>query len=426
MRVLKVASLRSLSLLLSFVTSIAGGSAVAQEASLSLSEAITLALSRDPLTARYRELAAGLDADAVADGQLPDPTMQVGLLNFPTDTFSRGQEPMTQVQVGVRQAFPPGDSLAIRSRQTRALSAAEQARSRVRAREVIQSVRESWIELQYWRRAEQVVRSNRTLFERLSEITSRQYAAGRHNQQDVLRAELELSALDDRLTDIRTRQDTLRAELAKWIGSAAQGPLQSGEPTLPTVPEREVLISAHTNHPALAVEAALVRAQQDGVALAREAYKPGFSAGIAYGARSGSNPDGSSRADFASATVTIELPLFRAKRQDQRLAARQRQHAAAALSRDEKFLQLQRMLEANDSERQRLRQRLDLYHKQLVLQAARNTEASLSAYQNDRTDFTTLMRARMTELDVRLRELRLRADLAKVDARLLYLAGESR
>lgn len=407
-------------------TSVSGPPAFGQDAALSLSEAVAMALDRDPSTARYQSLAAGLDADAIADGQLPDPTMQVGLLNFPTDTFARGQEAMTQVQVGIQQAFPPGDSLAIRAQQTRAMSTAERARSRARAREVVQAVRESWIELHYWRRAEQVVAANRALFEQLSAITSRQYAAGRHNQQDVLRAELELSALEDRLTEIRSRQEVNRAELARWIGPAAHSALQSEKPHVPAPPERALLESRIQDHPVLAVEAALVQAQQEGVSLARQAYKPGFSVGVAYGARSGNNPDGSDRADFASASVTVQLPLFRAKRQDQRLAARQRLHAAATLSRDEKYLQLQRMLEVNYSERERLQQRLELYEKQLLPQAASNTKASLSAYQNDRTDFTTLIRARMTELDVRLRALRLAADLARVETKLLYLAGEHR
>jgi len=40
------------------------------------------------------------------------------------------------------------------------------------------------------------------------------------------------------------------------------------------------------------------------------------------------------------------------------------------------------------------------------------------------TEFTTLMRARITDLDVRLEDLRIRVDRAKIQANLLYLAGE--
>ncbi|NIX10421.1 MAG: TolC family protein [Gammaproteobacteria bacterium] len=391
---------------------------------MSLAQAEALALARDPLAARHRELAAGLQAESIADGELPDPTVQVGMLNFPTDTFDRAQEPMTQLQVAVRQAFPPGDSLAIQSRHRVALAEAERARAEARARMVRRAVREAWMEVWYWREAERVVEDSRALFRQLVEITARQYAAGRYNQQDVVRAELELSALEDRLTEIQTRQDTARAELDKWIGPAAGGPLAADVTGLPDVQARNAIEAALLSHPALRAESAVVDAQRQRVALARAAYKPGFSVGVAYGARSGYNPGGDERPNFASATLGFSLPLFRDKRQDQRLAAAQRRVAAAMRNRDERLLQLRRQLSADYAEWQRLGERLALYGEQLLPHARRNAETSLSAYQNDRTDFTTLMRARIAELDTRLRYQRLRADRAKARAHLLYLSGE--
>lgn len=406
------------------VFSVAPVPAWGQPQPMSLAQAETLALGRDPLAARHRELAAGLQAASIAEGQLPDPTLQLGMLNFPTDTFDRAQEPMTQLRVAVHQSFPPGDSLTIRSRHSVALAEAERARAEARARMVRRVVREAWMEVWYWREAERVVEDSRELFRQLVEITTRQYAAGRYNQQDVVRAELELSALDDRLTEIRTRQDTARAELDRWVGPAADGPLALDTNALPEVGGRNSIEAVLPSHPALQAESSVVEAQRQGVALAREAYKPGFSVGVAYGARSGHDPDGSDRADFASVTLNLDLPLFRAKRQDQRLAASQRRAAAAASARDERLLQLERRLAADHAEWQRLGERLVLYREQLLPHARRNAEASLTAYKNDRTDFTTLMRARIAELETRLRNLRLRADRAKAQARLLYLAGE--
>jgi outer membrane protein TolC len=52
-------------------------------------------------------------------------------------------------------------------------------------------------------------------------------------------------------------------------------------------------------------------------------------------------------------------------------------------------------------------------------------QASLKAYQSGVTEFTTLMRARITDLDVRLQDLRVRVDRAKSQANLLYIAGET-
>ena len=61
---------------------------------------------------------------------------------------------------------------------------------------------------------------------------------------------------------------------------------------------------------------------------------------------------------------------------------------------------------------------------QLQQEAAANAQASLKAYQSGVTEFTGLMRARITDLDVRLEALRIRVDRARAQANLLYLAGD--
>lgn len=398
--------------------------ALPAQSPLTLDAAVDLALGQAPLIERHRALAAGLEAEAVAEGQWPDPTLQMGLLNFPTDTFHRGQEPMTQLQIGVAQAFPRGDSLRLKSARSISRAQAQYARARARAQEVTRSVRQVWLELQYWLLAEQLVGENRSLFSDLVDISSRQYAAGRYNQQDVVRAELELSALDDRLTEIATHQDTQRAELSRWIGERARDALHQGLFVLPELSSRERLAQTLSQHPSLEAAMAEVTARQKAVDLARQAYKPEFKLGVSYGSRAGRGPDGVDRPDFASATVSMDLPLFRAKRQDQRLAAAQHRAGAAKLARDERFLELQRMLGEDYARWKRLGERLELYRSKLLPQAERNAEASLSAYQNDRTDFTTLVRARIKALETRLSYLRLQAERSKAHARLLYLAGE--
>ena len=40
-------------------------------------------------------------------GSLPDPMVNFNAMNFPTDTYERDQEPMTQIQVGFRSGFFP-------------------------------------------------------------------------------------------------------------------------------------------------------------------------------------------------------------------------------------------------------------------------------------------------------------------------------
>jgi len=394
-------------------------------AALSLVEAEQLALAQDPLIGRFQNLEQARREQAVADAQLPDPRLRLGLLNFPTDTFSRSQEAMTQVLVGVSQSFPRGDTLSLQQRQAQAQAEAESARVRERRRSVLRAARQAWLELYLQEGSAQVIRASRGLFTQLAEITEAQYAAGRSNQQDVLRAQLELTQLEDRYTRSLLAADQARAELAKWLGVDAQRPLTPELPQLADPPDLQLLRQGLAAHPALEVENAQIAQMRIGSEIAREQYKPGWMLDLSYGNRIGTNPDGSSRADFASAMVQLDLPLFREKRQDRRLAASQQQAFAATRSRDEKLRELERMLMSDYARWQRLGERQRLYGERLLPEAEAHAQAALRAYQAGVSEFITLMRARIAELDARLEALRLAVERAKARASLSYLEGES-
>lgn len=394
-------------------------------ATLDLPTAERLALQRDLSAPSLQASAQALNERAVAEGQLPDPRLKLGAMNLPVDSFDRDQEPMTQMQVGVQQTFPPGQTRQLRQRRTLSLAEAGSARAQARRLAVEREVRLQFLELYYLVHAGAIVDRSQALFQQLAEVTESQYAAGRKNQQDVLRASVELALLEDRRTRIRTQEDEVRAALARLIGpEPARQSLDGAFPRLTEPSRPEALEAALPGHPLMRVEEGQVKANQLAVGLARERYKPGWMLDLTYGDRTGENPDGTDRDDFFSAMVLLDIPLFTDKRQDRQLAASQQELAAAQLNRDDRLLELKGMLEADYAQWLRLGQRIRLYEEQVLPQAEQHALASLQAYQSGVTDFSGLMRARLNELDSRLTALRLRVDRAKTQARLLYLMGE--
>ncbi len=391
---------------------------------LTLQAAEQLALRNDPGVESSLARSQAMREDAVADGQLPDPKFNAGIFNLPLDNFELDKEPVTQLRFGLQQAFPRGRTLHYKQRRTEWHSTAEQAKAENHAGMVLRDTRSRFLELYYQVRAKQVIDETRALFSQLVDITQAHYATGRVSQQDVLRASLELSRLDDRTTRTRNEEDKNRAGLMKWIGDAATQPIAIIFPDLPAVSEKEKLEAALQDHPVIRIESARIESFNQGVHIAREQYKPGWSAGLEYRKRFGDEPGGDERADMMAAMVTVDLPLFTSKRQDRRLAASVQQVKAAQLTRTSRLRDLKAMLNSDYASWQRLGERADLYDAQLLREARANSRASLKAYQSGVTEFTTLMRARIMDLDVRLDELRIRVDRAKAQARLLYLAGE--
>jgi len=386
---------------------------------LSLAEAEQLALRADPLVPRYKALADAQQERAVADAQLPDPTLSLGIKDVPLQSLSLREDDFTMLTAQVSQEFPAGKTLHYRGEQARAEAEAEQERGSDQARKVLAAVRKAWLEVYYQGEARKLVRQAQRLFTEIVDVTQSQYGAGFVNQQDVLGAQLELGLLADRETTIDTELATAQAELGKWIGAhTLPRPLPEELPALQDLPSRARIEALLDSHPALLAEQALVDAGQGAVNIARQQYKPSFGVSVDYGYRAEFD-------DFVGAMVTLDLPIFPDKRQNKRLAASQQEVYAARYQRDDRKRELVHLLETEYARWTRLGEREVAYLDKLIPQAGQNAEAALTAYQSGVTDFPNLMRARITELETHLQALRLRVDRAQAQADLLYLAGDA-
>ncbi len=390
---------------------------------LSLRQAETIALQADPLISSQLATANALENEATAAGTLPDPKFRLGMFNVPLDSFNLDENPTTQLRLGIQQAFPRGDMLDIQAERAAIRSRAALARAEDARRRILRELREAWLNVYYQNEAARVIVDTKDLFSKLVKITEDQYAAGRANQQDVIRADLELSRLDDRHTKILSKQDQYRAVLAQWIGDAAWQTLDTSFPQLPQ-PKLDDINAMITRHPAIQAMRDEVDAARKMTEMAKQDYSPGYNAFVEYRKRFGNNPDGSERNDLMAAMVTMDIPLFTANRQDKKVAANEELARAAQFRLDDKLRTLKRMFEKNQAMYQRSAERQQLYHDELLDSARENSQAALNAYQSGVTEFTTLMRAQITELDVRLNELRVRVDKAIAQARLLYITGE--
>jgi len=410
--------------LLGFISAVIITTLPGDALALSLLQAEQLALEADPLIKSYKASSRSFDAESAANGTLPDPKLRLGMFNVPLDTFSTTEDPSTQLRIGIQQEFPRGDTTDLKQQQSRWLAQAAMAQAEDEQLQLLMNVREAYLNLFYEIQARGIVNESRQLFIKLVRITEDQYAAGRANQQDVIHADLELSRLDDRAIKIQGNEDEYRAQLAQWVGDIAWQDIDNHFPVLPEVSDELDINQMLTQHPAVMIETAKVGASRTMIEVTRQDYKPGVGAFVEYRKRFGENSDGSDRSDMMAAMVTVDIPLFTENRQDKNVAAREQSANAARYTRDDKLRVLKRKLEKDRAIYKRLGERELIYKNKLINSATSNAEASLNAYQSGVTEFTTLMRARVTELDVRLDNLRIKVDRLRAQARLLYIAGE--
>lgn len=394
-----------------------------QRLPLTIAEAEDLALQNEPGFNALQANADALREQSISSGQLPDPTLRVGLANFPIGGGGFSTEGMTQAQLGIRQVIPRGRLRSMNTAQYRALADAQSSGANARSQDVLEAARTAWLEAFYWQRAEQVLNESRPLFEDLLQVTRSLYGVGRKSQSDVLRAELELRRLDDRLIEASRSRSSAQGMLSEWLGQDAFRSTANKLPAWEQLPSRERLIDGLATNPALQAATATIEARQATVGIAEERGKPSWALDLAYGYREGNLPNGQPRSDFVSLSVVVDLPMFKKNRQDRDLAAALSSRSAAVSDKTKVRARLRSQINIEYARWADLTRRQHLYEAEILTLSESQSEAAMLAYQSDAGDFSDAIVSQIDHLNTRLDHIRIQVERAQSYARLANLGG---
>ena len=415
--------LTSIFLICSVNYSFAAEPGAADLGALSLSQAEMMALRNDTSTKKARAQQESFEEQSVAANTWPDPTLNLGLLNLSANTLDFQKEPMTQAVVGVKQMFPPWGAVGAKSGQLQSMADAMNHEVKNNRLLTLVGVRKSWLDVYLQYQSIEVIKKSLDLFGELISVTQFQYRAGRGNQQDVIRAQLEQNLLEDQLRNTEAQHDTALAILARWLGTERiTQPLNMQFPELSKLPSEQEILSNLENHPTVTARKMRVNAAQNGVDYASSQLHPGWALQVQYGYRAEDN-FGRPRDDFLSAMLTFDLPLFTGKRQDRMVAASKSDVIANKQELDDWRREIRMRYEKSMAVYNRADERVQLYQGYVLPHSEQNTEATLNAYKAGVTDFNVLVRARLTELNSQLQYLKLNVERAKAQVELLYIAG---
>ncbi len=396
---------------------------------LSLDSAVDAALSANPGLAAIDERAKALAEIPTQLEALPDPVLSVNLANLPLDSFSFTQEGMTQLQVGIAQALPYPGKLALRAQVALYEAGAAKADVAEKRLQLVRDVKTVWWNLFYLDRALEVIAGNQVLLAQFVNVAETRYTVGRGLQQDILLAQLELSKLSDSAIRVQNMRENEVVRLNLLMDKPAAMSIQlpvSIEETLPVLNESERLQQqAKTSRPRLTAQAERLGAADSRVNLAKKEYMPNFKVGAMYGLRGGSNPDGSSRTDFASIRLSMNLPFYTGNKQDravdQRNAEKMQKKYQLHDQRNQVALQVQQAI----IDYRRSRERTVLFQQEIIPQARQTVDVMLAGYQVSSVDFLSLIRAQTTLYDYETQYWKALSAANQAKARLIAAVGDS-
>ena len=420
---------------------------------LSLNHAIQLGLKNDPWLKGNEYSQTKVESLAISAGQLPDPKVSLGLANIGADNFDFGQEPMTQLKVGVSQMFPRGKSLSLKREKLNTFAKQYPYQREDRKAQLAVKIGQLWLSAYQEQESIRLIEKDRSLFEHLVDVAEASYSSvkGKTRQQDLIRAQLELTRLEDRLTVLNQNLESNLKQLSEFVSNyfVDQYSIKSTNldvsniiltNKLPSIELRledlykinskktkNQLFELFMKHPAVNALNMRIKSEEVGIKLAEQKYKPAWGLSTSYGYRSDAE-NNMSRADLFSVGITFDLPIFTKNRQDQDLRA-----AVSSLDsiETEKWQLLRKLMSTFETQKTqliRLNQRKELYSNQLLPQMNEQAEASLTAYTNDDGDFAEVVRARIAELNAQIDALKINVSIQKTIIKLNYLfmddAGE--
>jgi outer membrane protein TolC len=393
--------------------------------SISLHDAEQMAIKSDPAQQIYQSQQAALIAQGIAGSTLADPMVKLGMANLPTDSFQLDQEPMTQISVGLSQQFTRGSQRELTQESFNQRADMTVSLGLDRKLKVKKSVRELWLKILFIDKSLRIVKENKKLFSGFYRDLQARFSLGLTEHEDLILAEIEISKFDEKMASLNQQSLNYRSLLSEHIGESAYQIFPSAIPQWPqTLSYVKAVNTDHyellSNHPKAQMLVQNITLADNGIELAEQNYKPAFKLEVGYGHRLSETDMGKSRSDLLSAFVSMDIPLFTAKRQDQKLISAQYNKGQKQAEHRLLLRQLNALLNAEISNYQQLKGRQIRYQDTLLKQAKLHARLLEQSYQSNTRPFKEVIDAYIHEQSLTLEYQQLYFDGLKSLSNIRY------
>ena len=379
-------------------------------APLSLEDAIGLAVQRSEA---FRSARAGVDSAkhmALAAGQLPDPSLRVGIENLPLtgpDRLHTARDSMTMKRIGISQEWLSAGKRATRQAAAEAVVARETVQVQTAQADTRLQTALAYVDAFF---AGESLKLS-TLMEHHSheelEASRARLSSSTGNSQEVLSLTSASGMAADDTAEVLQQQSSAQFALQRWIGVVHDGLQVIGK--LPWPSEADYVAAA----PAVAALGRDVDVARQSAALAASNRQANWTWEVAYGQRTGYS-------DMVSVGVSIPLQVAPSQRQDRETAAKLALVDKAEADLAEATRAATAEYRSLVSDAQRLQERLERYRSAVALSATQRTAAATAAYRSNQGSLVALFEARHAEVEAQRKLLALQRELAKAQIQLAY------
>jgi len=360
-------------------------------------------------------------------GALPEPRLSYGLFLQEVETRVGAQ----QWRIGLEQGFPWFGKLDLKERIALYAAMAQRENYEAERLALLYRVGQAYCEYHYLTRAAEIVDENVRLLEYLERVTRAKYESATGAHAAVIKSQVELGRLEDRLASLRDMTRPIAAKLNAELGRPADAPLAAPDalPDYTASPTSRTVDLRDTN-PKLRAAALAIERERLAIRLAKKSYFPDFMVGLMHieteRADTGGMmpPQDDTGKDPLVATVGISLPIWHRKYRAAVREARARLDAAARRL-DDMSNRLGADLEMARFGLREAQRKIDLYRDALLPKSEQSLNVTQQAYAAGSATFLDVVDAQRVMLEFQLSLERVLADRAQRHAELDMLVGRN-
>ncbi len=358
-------------------------------------------------------------------GAYPDPRLNFSYYIEEVETRVGPQRWST----GLSQTFPWFDKLDLRSEVAVQAASAVEQEFRASVLSLCRDVRTAYFEYYYTGRAIAITKENISLMADLESVARVQYKVASTPYSSIVKAQVELGILDDRLQTLRDLLGSAAARLNALLNRPPDASLpipQSGAVEEWDLPfsDKELYFRLGKNNPDLKVLDSVVARDKAAIDLAKKGYYPDMTLGVNYINTSGAAMGGVSDSgkDPVIASLSLNLPFLSGKYAAAEKEA-ERRHRAAIQERRERKNRLDADLRTFLFQFRDGKRKIDLYRDTLLPKANQSLQATRQAFEAGEADFLELIDAERVLLEFQLAFERALADHGRGLAEIERLLG---
>ena len=386
---------------------------------LILDDVVREALEKNPEAQSALHAVKALERRVPQAKTLPDPVVGIGWAGNPAPFSTMSGDASSYRGVTVSEQFPYPGKLKLQGAIASKEADAAQADYEAVRRRVTAEVKAAFYDYFYFDKAIQTTTRNKDLLEKLSKIAEAQYRVGKAMQQDVLRSQVEVSLLLEKLTVLEQQKATAQARINVYLLRAPESPLPPAadvEPATIRYSLDELYAFAADNDTAVLRDQRMIDRGRLSVALAQKQYRPDVGVAYMYQQRT-------AQPDMNGVTFSVNIPIFYRSKQRQGVAEASEDLISAEKLRDNRQNEVRFELKQQYLAAQAAERLVNLYSKGVVPQSSLALESSMASYQVGKVDFLSLIANFTTLLDYETDYYRQLADYQTAIARMENLTG---